>query len=350
MTSRILRSLRAPGAARRSRVALSLGTTLLLTATLAACSSAGPADTSGSDPAASAATGGTVTITDNHGTIDVPVNPERVVALDNTSMDTLSEWGVELVAAPKGVMGTVWPEYTEDEGVLDVGNHRTPDLEMIVAAEPDLIIGGYRFGDYYEEIKKQNPDATIIEIAPRDGEDQFVELKRQTEILGQIFAHEDDAAALNEQLDEAIAEAKASYPAGETVMAVNTSAGQIGYIAPGVGRALGPVFGALELTPALEVEGATNDHQGDDISVEAIADSNPDWIFALDRDAAFLPADREAGSAPATELIQKSEALTGVTAVTDNQLVVLDPNFYRTEGIQAYTALFHQIAEAFAAA
>ena len=343
------RPLRPVGAARRARFSLSIGTALLLAASLAACSPAGSGGAAAKQPA-NAAAASTVTITDNHGEVEVPVAPERVVALDNTALDTLSEWDIELVAAPKGVMGSAWPGYTEDESVLDVGNHREPNLEMIVAAEPDLIIGGYRFSDHYDEIKKQNPDATIIEIAPRDGEEQFSELKRQTEILGQIFEHEDEAAELGNKLDAAIEQAKASYPAGETVMAVNTSAGKIGYVAPGIGRAIGPVFGALDLDPALEVKGATNDHQGDDISVEAIADSNPDWIFALDRDAAFLPADREAGSAPAIELIQNSEALKQVPAVTENQLVILDANFYRTEGIQAYTALFHQIAEAFAAA
>lgn len=342
MSSQTIRTI---GADRRTLLALSLGATLALTAGLTGCSSGS------ADPGANAAAPtATISITDNHGVAEVPVNPQRVVALDNTAFDTLSEWDIQLVAAPKGVMGSAWPGYTEDEAVLDVGNHREPDLEVIIAAEPDLIIGGYRFGDHYDEIKQQNPDAVVIEIAPRDGEDTFAEIKRQTEILGQIFDHEDEAAALNTQLDNSIAEAQSNYPTGDTVMAVNTSAGQIGYIAPGIGRALGPIFGALNLTPALEVANASNDHQGDDISVEAIAESNPDWIFALDRDAAFAHQDREAGSAPANELIRDAEALKQVPAVTNDRVVVLDSNFYLTEGIQAYTALFNQIAEAFAAA
>ncbi|MDF2919367.1 MAG: ABC-type enterochelin transport system, periplasmic component, partial [Microbacterium sp.] len=32
----------------------------------------------------------TVTVEDNHGSIEVPVAPERVVALDNTTFETLS--------------------------------------------------------------------------------------------------------------------------------------------------------------------------------------------------------------------------------------------------------------------
>lgn len=323
-----------------SAAALTLGAAL----TLSACASTAPA-ASQEEAAAD-----TVVVTDNHGEVEVPVNPETVVALDNTVFDTLDAWDVELAAAPKGVMGSAWPDYVDNADVADIGNHREPNLETIVAEQPDLIITGYRFGDYYDQIVEQNPQAAVVEIAPREGEDEFSELKRQTEILGQIFDHADEATAINDGLDDAIAAAADAYNGSDSVMAVNTSAGQIGYLAPGVGRSLGPVFGALDWVPALEVEGASDNHQGDEISVEAIAESNPDWIVALDRDASFAPEDREEGSAPADELIRDSEALQNVPAVQEDQIVILDPNFYLTEGIQAYTELFETLQEAFAAA
>ena len=320
---------------------------LALTAGLVLSACSNTADNSANTDDAKDKAPATVTITDNHGEIEVPVNPETVVALDNLVFDTLSDWDIKLAAAPKGVMGSAWPEYTDDESVADVGNHIEPNLEAVVAAQPDLIIGGYRFGSYYDDLKAQNPDAVVIEIAPRDDEEEFSELKRQTEILGQIFDHEDEAAELTKQLDDAIAGAKDAYNGTDSVMAVNTSGGKIGYLAPVVGRALGPVFPALDLVAALEAEG-DNDHKGNDIGVEAIAQSNPDWILALDRDASFAPEDREEGSAPAEELIKKSEALANVTAVKEDKVVILDPNFYLTEGIQAYTTLFNEIKDAFA--
>lgn len=324
-----------------SLAALAAGAALVLSGCTAAPAD-GPEDSTG---AAS-----TVSITDNHGTVEVPVNPKTVVALDNHVFETLDSWNVELAAAPKGIMGSVWPGYSDNDSVIDVGSHREPNLEVIVAAQPDVIIAGYRFGDYYDDIKKQNPDAAVIDIAPREGEDLMSELKRGTTILGQIFDHEDEAAELNTKLDDAMAGAKKAYNGTDTVMAVNTSGGKIGYLAPGIGRSVGPVFGALGLVPALEVEGASSDHQGDDISVEAIAASNPDWIIALDRDAAFAPEERDEGSAPAAELIAGSEALKSVTAVTKGNLIYLDANFYLTEDIQAYTELFERIQDAFAAA
>jgi hypothetical protein len=52
--------------------------------------------------------------------------------------------------------------------------------------------------------------------------------------------------------------------------------------------------------------------QGDDISVEAIAESNPAWILVMDRDAAVAADDP--AYAPAADILENSEALTGVTA------------------------------------
>lgn len=53
---------------------------------------------------------------------------------------------------------------------------------------------------------------------------------------------------------------------------------------------------------------------------------------------------------PADELIAGSEALQGVTAVEQDQIVYLDSDFYLTEDIQAYTELYEQLQEAFAGA
>ncbi|GMA31410.1 siderophore ABC transporter substrate-binding protein [Litorihabitans aurantiacus] len=323
---------------------------------LTACGSSGadtsdPADTTAasSDAAAGADDGAgatTVTITDNHGEVEVPVAPERVVALDNHVFETLDAWDVPLVAAPKTIMGDVWPAYTDDAQVLDVGSHREPNLEAIIEAQPDLIIGGYRFSDSYDDIKAQNPGAVIIELNPRDGEDPQAEMIRQVEILGQIFEREDEAAAIVADYETSIETAADAYNGTDTVIGLITSGGEIAYSAPVTGRSIGVLFPTLGLTPAIE-QAAEDTSHGDDISVEAIAAANPDWLVVLDRDGSGVG---EGEYTSAQDLITGSEALAGVTAVAQDQVVYLDPDFYLTEDIQAYTALYEQIGEAFAAA
>jgi iron complex transport system substrate-binding protein len=308
-----------------------------LVAALALTGCAGTAAAPVDEPAAAT----TVTVDDNHGSIEVPVAPERVVALDNTTFQTLSDWGVTLVAAPKPLMYDLWPALSGGDEVFDAGLHREPNIENILAAEPDLIVGGYRFREIYDQLKEIQ--AATIETSPRDGEEHTSELKRQTAILGQVFDKNGEAATLNADLDAAIADAKAAYDPSQSVMGLITSGGKIAYAAPGEGRGVGVLFPTLGLTPALE-RAAEDASHGDDISVEAIAAANPEWLFVLDRDAMF----GEDGYVGAKELVENAEALKNVPAVQKNQVVYLDGSFYLDEGIQAYTKLYRSAAEAFA--
>lgn len=293
----------------------------------------------------------TVEITDIHGTLTVPVNPENVVALDNRTFETLSDWGIKLAAAPKGVMPADSP-YVADTEVQDIGNHSEPNLEIIAAADPELVIVGQRFASYYEEIKKLVPNAAVVdlsfEISKEAGAsgDSFVNgLKDSTITLGKIFDKNEEAEKLTADFDSAIEKAKSAYNGTDKVMSVVVSGGEIGFSAPLSGRVWGPMYEVFGWTSALEVEGATSDHQGDDISVEAIAQSNPDWIFVLDRDAA-ISSTKDA--VPAQDVINNSPALQNTTAVSKGQVVYAPNDTYTNESIQTYMELFDNIASSLA--
>ena len=296
-----------------------------------------------SDSDSDSASGKTVEVEDNNGTQQVPQEPSSVVATDNRTFETLADWDVELSAAAVSLM----PEtisYTKDKDLVDLGTHREPDLEAIVAAKPDLVINGQRFTQHEAKLKELAPDAAFLNLDPREGEPLDTELKRQTEVLGEVFGKQDEAKTLGEDLDAQVARVKKAYQPGDTVMAINTSGGELGYIAPTVGQTFGPVFDLFDLEPALEVEGASDDHQGDEVSVEAIAKADPDWILVMDRDAA-VAADEE-GYTPAKQLIEDSEALQDVTAVKEGQVVFAPADTYTNEGIQTYTEIFSAFADA----
>lgn len=311
-----------------SAVALAVG--------LAACSS--PGVSSSGEPAAT----GTVRIEDNHGVQTVALPPSRVIATDNRLFETLAAWDVPLAAAPVPLIAGDSP-YRTDPAITDLGSHNEPDLEAVVAVEPDLIINGQRFASFYDDLRTLAPEAAIIELDPREGEPLADELKRQVQALGQVFGREQEAQRIVDDFDAAVARVRAAYDPADRVMAIITSGGEINYAAPGSGRTLGPVFDMLGLTPALQAEGST-DHQGDDISVEAIAQSNPDVILAMDRDAA-ISANLETEYVPADRLIADSEALRNVPAVQQDQVVYMPRYTYVNEGIQTYTAFFESLAD-----
>lgn len=293
----------------------------------------------------------TVEISDVHGTVTVPVNPKNVVALDNRTFETLSDWGIKLAAVPKGVMPEDSP-YVADESVLDIGNHREPNLEIIAAVEPELVIIGQRFAQYYEDIKALVPNAAVIdlnfdvsEMTDTPGENLVNGLKDATIDLGKIFDKNEEAEKLVAEFDKAIENVKSSYNGTDRIMSVIVSGGNIGFSAPYSGRVWGPMYEIFGWVPALHIDSTTSDHQGDEISVEAIAQSNPDWIFVLDRDAAVSST---TDAVPAQDVIDNSPALKNTKAVSEGKIVYAPADTYTNESIQTYLELFQNLANALA--
>ena len=289
----------------------------------------------------------TVEVKDIHGTVEVKVKPEKVIALDNRTFETLSDWDIELAAAPKDVMPEDSP-YVKNENVKNIGDHKEPNLEIIAAEDPDLIIVGQRFASFYDEIKKIAPNATIVDFSfdvsgekEEAGKSLEEGLKNATLDLGKIFDKNEEAKKLVDDFEKSIDDSKKAYDGKSKIMSVVVSGGEIGFSAPTSGRVWGPMYEIFDWKSALEVDGSSSDHKGDDISVEAIAESNPDWIFVLDRDAA-VSSDEE--SVPAKDVIENSPALKNTTAITKGQLVYAPNDTYTNESIQTYIELFENIA------
>ncbi|WP_311518848.1 ABC transporter substrate-binding protein [uncultured Corynebacterium sp.] len=318
-----------------------------LSMALTACSSAEESTSGSSDTSAASSSETTeITLEDNFGEKKIAAPVSAPAVTDNRAFEILADWDVKIAAAPlKLVPSTVRDVYNKDTVAADLGSHREPDLESLVAAEPDVVWNGQRFEQHQEDIEKLVEDVPVLDFEPRDDKDFFEELKRHTEALGQTFGHEEDAAKLIEDFDAAAKRAKEAYDPSKKVMAVNTSGGEIGYIAPKIGRTYGPVFDLIGMTPALEVPEGTDDHEGDDISVEAIAESNPDWILVMDRDAAVSKEGEE--HVPGDKLVNENAALKNVTAVKEGNVYVAPADTYVNESIITYTEILNALADAF---
>lgn len=297
-----------------------------------------------------------VAIHDIHGLQLVPFQPKRVVALDNRTFETLSDWGIPLVAAPKDIMPADSP-YVSDDNVINIGNHREPNLEQLAAANPDLVIVGQRFADYYEEIKALVPQAVVIDFSwdvsgdtlsvgdTLSAGDSLIEgFKTATTNLGLIFDQQQAATDLIDQLDQSLAAAKAAYNGTDTLLSVVVSAGEIGFAAPQTGRVWGPLYDLFDWQAGLTLDKASSNHTGDDISVEAIAQSNPDWLLVLDRDASLQAND---GATPATDVIEHAQALHNTTAIQTKQIIYAPADTYTNESVQTYIELFDRLTAAF---
>lgn len=312
---------------------------------LAACGTANETTTDSKQSATK-----TVEITDAHGTVKVPVQPKKVVALDNRTFETLAAWDVELAAAPVGLLPAESP-YAKDKEIVDVGMHFEPNLEAIAGVNPDVVIVGQRFADYYDEIKKLVPEAAVIDLdielpetSGTPGELLVKGLEDTTHTLGQIFAKKKEADQLVSTFEQSIQDVKKSYNGKDSVMSVIVSGGDIGFSAPMSGRVFGPMYDIFGWKPALEVKQKSGNDQGDEVSVEAIAQSNPDRLLVLDRDA---PLGNAKDAVPAEDVIDRAPALQKTTAVKEDRIVYTPKDMYLNESIQTYSEFFQSVSKAF---
>jgi iron complex transport system substrate-binding protein len=332
------------------RFAAAASLTLVSVLALAGCAGTPEADaddaTSAPDADATAEDYYPVTVTDMAGNEVTIESADSVGITDNRFFQLAADWDLPITVAPRDLMSPNNPLAT-DESILNTGTHGEPDFEQFVAADPDLIINGYRYsGDTAEGVKDAAPDAAFVDMT--GPEDQSVDeyVTESLTLMGEIFNKQDEAEALIDDFHTAVENAKSSYDPETTVMGLVTSGGEINYSNPLDGRGASIYFNLLDLTPALEAEGSS-DHTGDSVSLEALSEANADVFMVLDRDAAVSEEGEEA--TPALELINGSTALANVPAVQNEAIYVMPADYYLTEDVFAYITVLDGLAEVFSA-
>ena len=105
---------------------------------LTGCSSES-ADTNGGESASGEA-GKSVTVEDNYGSKTVEQPVENPAVTDNRAFAVLAQWDIKLAAAPLTLVPkSLRDTYNQDTVEVDLGSHKEPDLESLVAAEPDVV-------------------------------------------------------------------------------------------------------------------------------------------------------------------------------------------------------------------
>ncbi len=121
----------------------------------------------GSDEESGKASGETRTVEHALGTTEVPVNPERIVAVDLFAIDTMLALGAEAVGVRD--QATI-PRYMARrvEGVESVGDG--PNLEAVAALDPDLILT-LEGTEVYDELSQIAPTVAPAFFSSSDWKD-----------------------------------------------------------------------------------------------------------------------------------------------------------------------------------
>ncbi|MGY1772421.1 iron-siderophore ABC transporter substrate-binding protein [Blastococcus sp. SYSU D00813] len=156
-----------------------------------------------------------VTIETAFGDVTIEEEPTRVVALGWSDAETALALGVQPVGASDWLavggddgLGD-WVEQSYDEAP-EIIETLEPSYEAIAALEPDLILDTRSSGD-------QDRYDALSGIAPTIGQPDGVgpyqtTWQQQLEMVGQALGKGDEAAALQDEVEQAFADAAAEHP------------------------------------------------------------------------------------------------------------------------------------------
>lgn len=252
-----------------------------------------------------------LTIEHAQGQTKVHKLPKTVAVLDWSTLDTMAALGVEAQGIPSSnILPPMLDQYA-DARFVRIGTLFEPDYEALQNLKPDLIILGRRAGGQYKEVSKYGP---TLDLTP-DPSDMLGSVVRHTEILGQIFAREEQAAQLTKKLQVSVKELQALSANQGTGLTLLTSGGKMS--AFGVGTRFGMIHDVFGIKPA--VADLKVGRHGQSVSYEFLLEANPDWLFVMDRDAAI---GREGVAA---QQMMDNELVQATAAGAKGQIVYLEP-------------------------
>lgn len=274
-----------------------------------------------------------ITVKHAQGETVLPDTPRKVLTFDLATLDTLDLLGVDVAGVPDFAL----PEYlAKYKDTPRIGSLFEPDFEAVAAAAPDLIIVAGRSSKAYPELAKIAPTVDLS----TDWTDYGASVKANSVILGDIFGKQAEVAALIADLDASIEAVNADAATAGKGLIILTSGGKVS--AYGAGSRFGWIHQTLGVVPAIEdVEAATH---GDAISFEFIHETNPDWLFVIDRDAAV----GETGQA--AEQVLNNDLVAQTNAWKNGNVVYVDgmKSYVINGGLHAFQDLVTDIGTALA--
>lgn len=274
-----------------------------------------------------------ITVKHAQGETVLPDTPRKVLTFDLATLDTLDLLGVDVAGVPDFAL----PEYlAKYKDTPRIGSLFEPDFEAVAAAAPDLIIVAGRSSKAYLELAKIAPTVDLS----TDWANYGASVKANSVILGDIFGKQAEVAALIADLDASIEAVKADAATAGKGLIILTSGGKVS--AYGAGSRFGWIHQTLGVVPAIEdVEAATH---GDAISFEFIHETNPDWLFVIDRDAAV----GETGQA--AEQVLNNDLVAQTNAWKNGNVVYVDgmKSYVINGGLHAFQDLVTDIGTALA--
>lgn len=263
--------------------------------------------------------------------IQLKKNPKKIAVYDLSALDILNTLGLEAQLVPSASFAGNLSKYQQDK-FTKAGSLFEPDLNVLKAAKPDLIIVGGRSASKAEAVKGIAP---TLDLSP-DTSQYIVDLTERTHVLARAFGKEKIAteklgkiATLQQQLKKQT-EGKTAlmlFAVGENFMphAENDRFGFV-YELAGFKPVLDPSEQSDVPRPEAGSPEALKATEKNVQRITAAVEKNPDYIIILDRGAVNTQ------KYTAQDNIQKHLALKNAKALAEKKVIYVNADAWYITG------------------
>ena len=310
---------------KRSLIAL-----ICLFALLLAGCAAGPQNTGEGD---------TVTFTDAlDRTVTVEKNPERTAALLGSFADVWTLAGGTLCAAA----GDAWEDFgLELPDAVNLGGAHSPSLELLLSADPDLVIASASTASNVEMLETLEAAGIAVAYFDVDNFSDYLDmLDTCTDITGRKDLYEQNGLAVQTQI-EAVKEqyAQADIPEAErSVLLIRASASSI-KAKGSSGTILGEMLADMGCVNIADSDSALLEN----LSVEAVIRAQPYRVFVV------AMGDTDAAAEALESMIRENPAWSSLEAIQEGRMYVMDKALFNLKPNarwgEAYQKLYETLTE-----
>ena len=278
---------------------------------------------------------GKITFTDALGQ-DFSIDPpQRVAVMIGSFADVWVLAGGEDVLA--ATANDAWESYALDlpEDTANIGSPMKPNVELVLGAQPDLIIASSLSPSNLE--LKETFDRAGIPAAYFDVssfQDYLDLLDLFTRLTGHPENFEKYGTDVKVQVDKAVGR-RAGYSFAPTVLTLQVSGSSV-KVKNSEDNVLGPMLAELGCENIADRNGALLE----ELSLEAILRDDPDFIFAV-----YHGTDEEAARANLEESLLSNPAWASLGAVEGERFHILDRRMYSLKPNALWGDAYEQLAD-----
>ena len=259
--------------------------------------------------------------------------PERVACLLGSFAQVWQLAGGEVIATADDAWDDLKLELPED--CVNLGNTKELSLELLLSAQPDLILASANTRqnlEWMETLEAAGISTAYFDVS--DFDDYLSVLKLCTDITGRSDLYETHGLAVQQQI-QAVLEKAENRGTAPKVLCMRASASMV-TVKNSEDNVLGEMLKSLGCVNIADSDSSLLEN----LSLEKILEEDPDYIFIVQRGD-----DAEGMKAYVQAMMQENPAWQELTAVKEDRLYFMDKNLYNLKPNHRWGEAYNQLEE-----